>query len=65
MLLSVAGIGTCCSAVSRGSDGGGSDWVPAMGVSVRSDAAIVLNSGVFGRKCSTLKFDGVWGEGVG
>lgn len=48
MLLSVAGIGTCCSAVSRGSDGGGSDWVPAMVVSVRSDAAIVLNSGVFG-----------------
>jgi hypothetical protein len=26
--LSVLGIGTCCSATSRGSSGGGIDWVP-------------------------------------
>lgn len=45
MLLSVAGIGTCCSAVKRGSDGGGRDWVPVMETSVSSEA-IVLNSGI-------------------
>jgi hypothetical protein len=33
--LSVVGIGTCCSAVSFGSDGGGSDWVPTIVMSVR------------------------------
>lgn len=54
MLLSVAGIGTCWSAVSRGSEGGGSDWVPVKSVSVRS-AAIVLNSGL-GMDGSNVEF---------
>lgn len=42
MFLSVAGSGTCCSAVSRGSDGGGSDCVPAMTVSVRLVAIVSI-----------------------
>lgn len=45
VLLSVAGSGTCCSAVRRGSEGGGRDWVPVMLTSEGGD--IVLNSVVW------------------
>lgn len=42
VFLSVGGIGMCCSATSCGSAGGGSDWVPVMGV---------LVSDIFGSEC--------------
>ena len=38
--LSVEGIGTCCSATSLGSEGGGRDWVPDIGDRYQRDAIL-------------------------
>ena len=45
VLLSVAGIGTCCSATRRGRFGGGRDCVPVMSMSEWED--MVLNVSVW------------------
>lgn len=42
--LSVEGIGTCCSATSLGSAGGGSDWVPDIASRNQQVCDLVLNN---------------------
>jgi hypothetical protein len=46
VLESVAGIGTCCSATSLGSSGGGSDWVPDMVDSYQPGRIMLNNNGL-------------------